>query len=43
MFEEIEERRQFLAEMSELGRDREYRTKIETEISQVMFLMLTRR
>ena len=32
---EIEERRQFLAEMEALGQGKEYRHKIMTEISQV--------
>ena len=32
---EIEERRQFLADMAALGQDRPHRTKIMTEISQV--------
>jgi hypothetical protein len=32
---EIEERRQFLEEMEALGRGKEYRTRIATEISQV--------
>ncbi len=32
---EIEERRQFLAEMEGLGRGKEFRSKITTEISQV--------
>jgi hypothetical protein len=31
---EIEERRQFLEEMEALGRGKEYRTRIATEISQ---------
>lgn len=33
--EEIEERKQFLAEMEALGQGKEYRHKIMTEISQV--------
>lgn len=32
---EIEDRRQFLADMECLGQDRAYRSQIETEISQV--------
>ena len=32
---EIEERRQFLSEMESLGQGQQYRSQIETEISQV--------
>lgn len=35
---EIEDRRQFLADMECLGQDRAYRSQIETEISQVQML-----
>jgi len=35
VLKEIEERKQFLSEMEALGRGKEYRNKIQTEISQV--------
>ena len=35
---EIEERRQFLEEMEALGRGKEYRARIATDISQVLKL-----
>ena len=38
--EEIEERRQFLAEMEALGQGKEYHSKIMTEISQVKLYCL---
>jgi len=36
--DEIAERRNFLREMEQLGKGNEYRTVIETEISQVLQL-----
>lgn len=36
VLQEIEERKAFLAEMKALGKDKEYRAKIMTEISQVL-------
>jgi len=35
VLKEIEERREFLSEMETLGKGKEYRSKIQTEISQV--------
>jgi len=35
VLKEIEERREFLNEMEAIGKGKEYRTKIQTEISQV--------
>ena len=35
VLQEIEERKTFLAEMEELGKGKEYRARIMTEISQV--------
>jgi len=38
VLQEIEERRQFLAEMEALGQGKKYNTQIMTEISQVYFI-----
>lgn len=35
VLKEIEERREFLSEMEAIGKGKEYRSKIQTEISQV--------
>ena len=41
VLKEIEERREFLSEMEAIGKDKEYRNKIQTEISQVHMVLIT--